>query len=50
MKYYRCKFTAKYGSYSMDKYDLNTKNKKEIKAILKNDGWHVQEIYDIKQQ
>ncbi len=49
-KYYRCKFIAYGGAYAMDKYDLITNNKKEIREILKNDGWSVKEIYDIKTQ
>lgn len=53
-KYYRCKFIAYGGSYSliyfMDKYDLTTNNKKEIKETLKKDGWRVKEIYNIKIQ
>ena len=47
---YQCKFTAKYGAYSIDKYDLPTDDKEEIKEILEADGYEVIEIYNIKQQ
>jgi hypothetical protein len=50
MKYYTCKFTATSGAYSLDAYDLRTKKKKEIKAILKDQGYKGLEIYDIKEQ
>ena len=48
--YYQCKFTAKYGAYSIDAYDLPTDNESEILEILTNQGYEVLEIYSIKLQ
>ena len=49
LDYYRCKFKA-VGSeyYSMDRYDLQTDDKKEIIEILKEDGYEVLEVYNIE--
>jgi len=48
--YYECMFSAKYGAYAMNKYDLKTNDKDEIIEILEADGWEVLEVYDIKKQ
>lgn len=47
---YQCKFTAVGGAYSIDKYDLPTKDEEEIISILADDGYEVLEVYDIKKQ
>jgi hypothetical protein len=47
---YQCKFTAKYGAYSLEAYDLPTDNELEILEILTNRGYQVNEIYSIKKQ
>lgn len=47
---YQCKFRAKYGAYSLDKYDLETNSESEILEILTDEGYEVLEIYDIKPQ
>tara|TARA_R100001594_G_scaffold40153_3_gene71979 strand:+ start:282 stop:434 length:153 start_codon:yes stop_codon:yes gene_type:complete len=50
MEKYQCRFTARFGAYSMEKYDLPTDNEEEIINILTNDGWEVLGVYDIKTQ
>ena len=50
MKKYQCRFTAKLGAYSMEKYDLPTDNEEEIINTLTDEGWEVLEVYDIKTQ
>jgi hypothetical protein len=50
MEKYQCRFIAKFGAYSMEKYDLLTDNKEEIINTLTDDGWEVLEVYDIKTQ
>jgi hypothetical protein len=47
---YKCKFTAEGGAYSMEYYNLPSRNKKEIIEIIKSQGWIVIEVYDIKKQ
>ena len=48
--YYTCKFTAIGCAYSSTKYDLRTDDEQEILDELKDDGYDVLEIYDIKEQ
>jgi len=50
MEKYQCRFIAKFGAYSMEKYDLLTDNEEEIINTLTDDGWEVLEVYDIKTQ
>lgn len=50
MEKYQCRFIAKFGAYSMEKYDLPTDNEEEIINILTDEGWEVLEVYNIKNQ
>ena len=48
--YFECSFTVKDYFYSMNFYDLPSDNEEEIREIIKEDGWDVEDIYGIKEQ
>ena len=47
---YQCMFTSSGCAYSSNFYDLTTNNENEIIKIIKNKGYDVLEVYDIKEQ
>ena len=47
---YQCMFTSVGCAYSTNYYDLPTDDKEEITQIIKNQGFDVLEVYDIKEQ